>query len=86
VSPGHLAQPAPGLLDPDRVATNFVLFAVAGGLERRTAYLQAMADQGVAMVAYPHGQIRAVTHLGIERADVDRAIEASARALASTTP
>ncbi len=86
VSPGHLAQPAPGLLDPDRVATNFVLFAVAGGPERRTAYLQAMADQGVAMVAYPHGQIRAVTHLGIERADVDRAIEASARALASTTP
>ncbi len=86
VSPGHLAQPSAGALDPDRVATNFVLFAVEGGLERRTAYLRAMAEQGVAMVAYPHGQIRAVTHLGIERADVERAIAASAEALAVTRP
>lgn len=86
VSPGHLAQPDGDRLDPDRVATNFVLFAVEGGPQRRTAYLEALAKQGVLMVAYPHGQIRAVTHLGIEQSDVDRAIEASARALASTTP
>lgn len=80
-SPGHLAQPAGGALDPGRVVTNFVLFAVEGGPERRTAYLAAMAEQGVAMVAYPHGQIRAVTHLGITERDVESALEASATAL-----
>ena len=86
VSPGHLAQPTTGALDPGRVATNFVLFAVEGGLDRRAAYLRALADQGVAMVAYPHGQVRAVTHLGIERADIERTIAASAQALAATRP
>lgn len=81
VSPGHIAQPSSGPLDPDRVATNFVLFCVEGGPDRRTAYLQSLRDQGIAMVPYAHGQIRAVTHLGISADDVDRAIAASAHAL-----
>lgn len=84
VSPGHLAQPTGDLLEPGRVATNFVLFAVAGGPSRRKAYLEALRGHGVGMVAYPHGQIRAVTHLGIGEADIDAAVEASAAALAET--
>ncbi|MFM8238948.1 MAG: GntG family PLP-dependent aldolase, partial [Actinomycetota bacterium] len=84
VSPGHLAQPSGALLDPQRVVTNFVLFAVAGGVARRAAYLQALRDHGVGMVSYPHGQIRAVTHLGIGEAEINRALEASAKALAET--
>lgn len=84
VSPGHLAQPEGERLDPQRVVTNFVLFAVQGGAPRRAAYLQALRAHGVGMVAYPHGQIRAVTHLGIGEAEVDRTLEASAKALAET--
>lgn len=84
VSPGHLAQPDGDRLDPDRVVTNFVIFAVEGGPERRTAYLQALRSHGVGMVAYPHGQIRAVTHLGIGHGEIERAIDASEKALAET--
>ncbi len=84
VSPGHLAQPSGASLDPARVVTNFVLFAVDGGPARRAAYLDALRSRGVGMIAYPHGQIRAVTHLGIGEHEVDEAIEASAAALAET--
>ncbi len=84
VSPGHLAQPVGEHLDSDRVTTNFVLFAVEGGRERRSAYLRALADRGVGMVAYPHGQIRAVAHRGISDGDVDAVLEASIEALAAS--
>ena len=80
-SPGDIAQPAPGRLDPARVTTNFVVFKV----ERdRVAFIDAMARRGVLVVAYPHGQIRAVTHYGVERADVEQAIRAFREALAET--
>ena len=81
VSPGALAQPTPGRLDPARVRTNFVLFKV----ERdREAFLGELADRGVLMVAYPHGQVRAVPHYGVTAADVDRTIRAVAEALDAT--
>ena len=86
ISPGHLAQPVGERLDPGRVTTNFVLFAVEGGRTRRAAYLAALRDRGVGMVAYPHGQIRAVTHRGIDDADIEAIIAASAEALAATRP
>jgi threonine aldolase len=81
VSAGGIAQPEPGRLDPSRVRTNFVLFRV----ERdRTAFVEALRRRGVLMVEFPHGQVRAVTHHGIEAADIDRAISATAEALAET--
>jgi threonine aldolase len=80
-SPGGIAQPTPGRLDPDRAATNFVVFRVA---RDRAAFLTAMEARGVLMVAYPHGTIRAVTHYGIEPADVDATISAARDALAET--
>ena len=86
ITPGHLAQPEGTLLDPERVTTNFVLFTVTGGAERRTAYLTALRERGVGMVAYPHGQVRAVTHRGIDDADIASILEASAEALAVTRP
>lgn len=86
VSPGHLAQPHGDRLDPERVTTNFVLFAVEGGASRRAAYLTALRERGVGMVAYPHGQIRAVTHRGIDDADIEGIVDASAAALAATRP
>ena len=76
LSPGHIAQPVGDRLDPARVATNFVLFKVEGGAKRREKFLERLERRGVLMVAYPHGQIRAVTHYGVGDAEVDATIEA----------
>ena len=83
LSPGDTAQPEPGPLDPQRVATNFVLFRVA---RDRAAFLEALARRGVLMVAFPHEQVRAVTHYGVEREDVETVITAVREALAETGP
>ena len=82
-SPGGTAQPAEGPLDPKRVRTNFVLFRV----ERdREAFLAALERRGVLMVSFmPHNrQIRAVTHYGIERSDVEATVRAVREALDET--
>jgi hypothetical protein len=36
------------------------------------------------MVAYPQGQIRAVTHYGIEAADIERVLQVVAHALSGS--
>jgi len=77
-SPGDIAQPEPGRLDPERVRTNFVLFGIEGD---REAFIEGLARRDVLVVPYPHGQVRAVTHLGVERADVERVILAARAAL-----
>ncbi len=82
VSPGGIAQPTPGRLDPDRAVTDFVVFRVQ---RDRAAFLAALEARGVLMVAYPHGTIRAVTHYGIDAADVDATVAAVREALAETT-
>jgi hypothetical protein len=51
-------------------------------LKLRQAFLDALAQDGVLMVPYSHGQIRAVTHYGIDRADIDRTVVTVGRALA----
>jgi threonine aldolase len=80
-SPGGIAQPAPGRLDPARAVTNFVLFRVA---RDREAFLHALEARGVLMVPYPGGAVRAVTHLGIEGDQVDATIIAVREALAAS--
>ncbi|MEI8333809.1 MAG: GntG family PLP-dependent aldolase [Chloroflexota bacterium] len=82
VSPGGIAQPTPGRLDPDRAATDFVVFRVD---RDRAAFLEALEARGVLMVAYPHGTIRAVTHYGVTREDVDATVAACREALADTS-
>ena len=82
-SAGDIAQPEPGRLDPARVTTNFVVFRVG---RDRAAFIEAMARRGVLVVGYPHEQVRAVTHYGVERADIETAIEAFRAALAETAP
>ena len=82
-SPGDLAQPQDGPLDPCRFVTNFVLFRVD---RDRAAFLEALEARGVLMVAYPHGQIRAVTHHGVTAGDIDRVISAVADVLRETAP
>jgi threonine aldolase len=80
-SAGGTAQPAPGPLDPDRVRTDFVLFKVA---RDRAAFLAALRTRGVLMIEYPHGQVRAVTHYGVDAADIETTIAATRAALAET--
>jgi len=82
LSPGGIAQPTDGALDPSRVRTNFVLFKVAGD---RAAFLAALGQRGVLMTEYPHGQIRAVTHYGVTSVDIDRTIVAVRDVLAETS-
>jgi threonine aldolase len=77
-SPGGIAQPTEGRLDPERARTNFVLFKVRGD---RMAFLARLRERGTLMIDYPHGQIRAVTHYGIDAADIDAAIRAAQDAL-----
>jgi sugar phosphate isomerase/epimerase len=79
-SPGEAAQPIGERLDPARVRTNFVLFRV----ERdREAFLAALERRGVRMLSFmPHnGQIRAATHYGVERSDIEFTIRAVREAL-----
>ncbi|MGZ6343911.1 MAG: GntG family PLP-dependent aldolase [Candidatus Limnocylindrales bacterium] len=84
----------PGIdgLDPARVRTNFVLFTVtartsaspAAGLpplELRRRFLEALASQGVLMVDYPGGKVRAVTHYGIEARHIAPVVAAVQEAL-----
>jgi threonine aldolase len=77
-SPGDIAQPDDGPLDPGRVTTSFVLFRVGAD---RAAFLAAAEGRGVRLDQYPHGQVRAATHHGVTAADVDRAADAIADAL-----
>ena len=84
ISPGHNAQPEGERLDPSRVVTNFVIFKVTGGIARRTRFLDALERRGVLMVAYTHGQVRAVTHYGIGDDEITKTIAATAAALTET--
>ena len=84
ISPGHNAQREGERLDPSRVVTNFVIFKVTGGIARRTRFLDALEKRGVLMVAYTHGQIRAVTHYGIGDEEITKTIAATAAALTET--
>jgi threonine aldolase len=75
----------PGLVGPDpaRATTNFVFFELERP-ELRMPFLDALAKEGVLMIDYPGGnRVRAVTHYGIEAADIDATIDATRRALAA---
>lgn len=80
---GLASLPGVSGLDPSRVRTNFVFFELPRA-ELRGQFLDALAQEGVLMIEYPHTRrIRAVTHYGIDAADIDATIEASLRALAA---
>jgi threonine aldolase len=85
LSPGDVAQPTGERLDPGRVRTNFVLFRVE---RNREEFLAALERRGVLMLSFmPHnGQIRAVTHYGIGRSDVEATIRAVRDALDELPP
>jgi threonine aldolase len=78
----------PGItgLDPARVVTNYVLFSVRSRpgqapLEARAAFLSELRLRGVDPIEYDHGQVRALTHYGIEATDIEQVLRASAESL-----
>jgi threonine aldolase len=82
-SAGDIAQPGDGPLDPARVVTNFVLFRVVGD---RQSIADACAARGLLLDLFPHDQLRAATHYGIGRAEVDQAAAIIAAVLAEAGP
>lgn len=73
-------------LDPARVRTDFVLFRVrprtgATRTAARAAFLDAMERQGVLLVPYSGGRIRAVTHYGVDADDIESTLAAARSAL-----
>ncbi len=85
LSPGEAAQPDGDRLDPERVRTNFVLFRVE---RNREDFLAALERRGVLLLSFmPHnGQIRAVTHYGIEQSDVEATVRAVREVLDELPP
>ncbi len=79
---GIASLPGVSGLDPERVTTDFVIFRVP----ERAAFLDATASDGLLMVPWGSHEVRAVTHCGVERAHVERAIGIVARALRTTVP
>jgi threonine aldolase len=48
--------------------TNIVIFSAPDG------FAQAIGERGVELSGTPDGRVRAVTHLDVDRSDVDRAL------------
>ena len=73
----------PGIvdLDPSRAQTNFVLFRLRRP-DRLLPFVEALASRGVLMLDYVAGQVRAVTHYGIEAPDIESSIASARHALA----
>jgi threonine aldolase len=70
-----LAQ-VPGIrLDPTRVVTNIVLFDVTETGLGADAVVERFARAGVLMIPFGPTTVRAVTHLDVSAADIDRALE-----------
>jgi threonine aldolase len=65
-------------IDPSLVETNIVIFEV----DDPPAVLGGLAERGVEMGGMGPGRIRAVTHLDVNRAGIDRALSALAECLA----
>jgi len=74
----------PGIaLDPRSIETNIVFFDVAGTGFSAGDWVNGLIERGVRMGSVGPSRVRAVTHLDVDRGDVDRALSA-ARALSRT--
>jgi threonine aldolase len=70
----------PGLdLDLDTVQTNIVFFDVVSERMSAQQFVDALRPEGVWMLVLGSGRVRAVTHYGIARQDVERALQVMQR-------
>lgn len=66
----------PGIaVDINKVQTNMVYFEVKDTRYSWQSFLQALQAEGVAMGELGYGRIRAVTHYGIQKDDIEKTIE-----------
>ncbi len=75
-------------LDPADITTNYLVFGTRprpgqDSLSARTAFMAETASRGLAFTQYPGDRVRALTHYGIERADIERALEITRESLAA---
>jgi threonine aldolase len=68
---------------PVKRRTNMVVFEIDGETAGARKFQAAMKEQGVLISARDATSFRAVTHYGISRAEVDRAVAAAAQAAAA---
>ena len=74
----------PGIaLDREDVQTNIVMFRLAGSTITPAAFIADLLSRGVAIGELSPGRLRAVTHHGIEAADVDKALSIAADVLSA---
>jgi threonine aldolase len=66
-----LAELDGATVDPSKVETNIVIFEV----DEPARVVAALFEEGVEMTQMGPGRIRAVTHLDVDRAGIDRALE-----------
>ncbi len=76
-------------LDPARVTTNYIVFGIRprpgqDRLAARAAFMAETRARGVGYIEYGGGRVRALTHYGIERRDVEQALAATQAALVDT--
>ena len=61
--------------DPTPVETNMVFFWLASRRFTPEQFTRALKDRGVLVLHFGEGRYRAVTHYGVERTDIERALE-----------
>jgi threonine aldolase len=74
-------------LEPAAITTNYVVFGLArrSGIslaEAQSAFLAEARSRALAFTPYPGGRVRALTHHGIERNDIERALVITREVLA----
>ena len=73
----------PGIaLDPAKVQTNIVIFSVKPSGQSSAEFLERLRARGVLAVPVDHDRVRMVTHLDVDRTDIQRAAGLIAEAVA----
>lgn len=68
---------------PDQTPTNMVFFTIPSSLGTAQEFCQRLAGLGVLMIAMDPQRVRAVTHLDVDAAGIDRALDGVRRLLAA---
>jgi threonine aldolase len=72
-------------IEPEQAVTNIVIFDVAGTGLDADSFVDKLATEGVLMIPFGPTTVRAVTHMDVSAADIDRALEIIARFLKSSS-
>ncbi|MGD9272161.1 MAG: beta-eliminating lyase-related protein, partial [Syntrophobacterales bacterium] len=70
-------------IEPEQVVTNIAIFDVAGTGVDADTFADKLAADGVLMIPFGPTTVRAVTHMDVNAADIDRALEIIAHFLKS---